>query len=141
MSQGRDTTETQQQAWQYPWRHDVFFKSDSHPHWSLQQKQTLPITSHSPTLSSLNPAMLNLSHSIHLHLVTSCAHSCIHSMPSHTQLRKHQMRHDHSAGTALRGHTGSAHNPAVYGLDSPVHLCIHMRFEGSCTGRGSPSLP
>eukprot|EP01043_Picozoa_sp_COSAG02_P022890 COSAG02_NODE_1204_length_13898_cov_42.005870_7_plen_282_part_00 len=141
VSQGRDTTEIQQQAWQYPWRHDVFFKSDSHPHWSVQQKQTLPITSHSPTLSSLNPARLNLSHSIHLHLVTSCAHSWIHIMPGHTQLHKRQMYHDHNAGTDSRGHAGIEHNPAANRLDSPVHQCIRMRFARSCTSRGSPSLP
>ena len=100
-SQGRATTEMQQQVWQYPWRHAVFLRSDSHPHFHMQQKQTLPITSHSPTLSSPNPSRLNLSHSMQMHLVRSRAHSCVHSPSSHTQLCKCQSCHDHSAGGAF----------------------------------------
>lgn len=76
VSGGRATTETQQQVWQYPWSNPVFLKSDSHPQASLQQQQTLPIMSHSPTFSSLSPARLNFSHSRHLLTVTSRAHSC-----------------------------------------------------------------
>jgi hypothetical protein len=139
VSGGRATTETQQQVWQYPWSNDVFLKSDSHPQDSLQQKQTLPIMSHSPTLSSLSPARLNFSHSRHLHTVTSRAHSCDTLRPATPRHVKRTIVI--SPGAGLRSQAGGAYTPAAKRLGSPVHPCIHRRSEGSCTGRESRSLP